>query len=140
MVRIELIFLTFSSTCSDVHQHKMGFEYPCKRLSSSKDSTNGAPNVSGSSKVNAADKKLVAPKIIKGSSLNVITGRYKASQINEYVFRKVIHDVLFFIILHFVLVQTLEIHNSRIFTTQEDHDHSNISGSETSNDASKTCD
>ena len=79
MARIELIFLTFSSTCSEVHQHKMGFECPCKRSSSSKDSTNGAPNVSGSSKVNAADIKLVAPKIIKGSSLNVITGRYKAS-------------------------------------------------------------
>ena len=79
MARIELIFLTFSSTCSEVHQHKMGFECPCNRLSSSKDSTNGAPNVSGSNKVNAADIKLVAPKIIKGSSLNVITGRYKAS-------------------------------------------------------------
>ena len=79
MARIELIFLTFSSTCSEVHQHKMGFECPCNRLNSSKDSTNGAPNVSGSNKVNAADIKLVAPKIIKGSSLNVIMGRYKAS-------------------------------------------------------------
>ena len=74
-----LIFSIFSSTCLDDHQLKIGFECVLKIISSSKDSTSGAPNVSGSNKVSSADIKLAAPKISKGNCLKVIRGRYNAT-------------------------------------------------------------
>ena len=47
--------------------------------SSSNDSTNGAPSVSGSHNASSAEVKLAEPKISRGSSLKVILGRYKAT-------------------------------------------------------------
>ena len=42
---------------------------------SSKDSTNGDPNVSGNKKAHIAATKLVAPKIIRGNSSKTRAGR-----------------------------------------------------------------
>ena len=61
-----LILLTFASTCFVDHHLKMGFAFVFNIINSSKDSTKGAPNVSGSKKLNNADVKLAEPKISKG--------------------------------------------------------------------------
>ena len=50
-----------------------------KITSSSNDSTNGAPSVSGSHNASSAEVKLAEPKISRGTSLKVIMGRYKAT-------------------------------------------------------------
>ena len=59
----------------DDHQLKKGFEYVRSKCNSSKDSTNGAPNVSGNNKASIAERKLADPKISNGNSLNVMIGR-----------------------------------------------------------------
>ena len=75
----EFILFTLSSTCFDDHQLKSGLRYFCSSSNSSKDSTKGAPNVSGSSKANTAEAILADPKISNGNSSKVITGRYNAT-------------------------------------------------------------
>ena len=77
--RIWLIFWIFSSTCFCVHQLSRDFEFLRKITSSSNDSTNGAPSVSGNHNASSAEVKLAAPKISRGSSLKVIMGRYRAT-------------------------------------------------------------
>ena len=70
-----MIVFKFSATCADDHQLKNGFEYFRIKINSSKDSTNGAPSVSGNIKARIADMKLAAPKISNGNSLKVMIGR-----------------------------------------------------------------
>ena len=77
--RIWLIFWIFSSTCFCDHQLSRDFEFLRKITSSSNDSTNGAPSVSGNHNASSAEVKLAAPKISRGSSLKVIMGRYRAT-------------------------------------------------------------
>ena len=69
------IFSTFSFTWSVDHQLRSGFEYFRINCSSSNDSINGAPNVSGNNKDKTAAINVVTPKIIKENSWNVINGR-----------------------------------------------------------------
>ena len=75
LCRKDEIFSTFLFTCVVDHQVRRGFA--CLRIinSSSKDSINGAPKVSGKIRDNNAATKVVPPNIIKGNSSNVRSGR-----------------------------------------------------------------
>ena len=75
----ELIFSIFLLTCPVDHQLNRGLEYWRNTDNSSKDSTNGAPNVSGNNNANAPATKVVDPKISMGNPSNVTAGRYIAT-------------------------------------------------------------
>ena len=57
------------------HQVRSGFAFLRIINSSSKDSINGAPKVSGKIRDNKAATNVVPPNIIKGNSSNVSDGR-----------------------------------------------------------------
>ena len=69
------IFSMFWFICSFDHQLKRGLEYLCKRYISSNDSTKGDPRVSGNQRDKTAAINVVDPNMIKGSSLNVTSGK-----------------------------------------------------------------
>ena len=70
-----------------------------KITSSSNDSTNGAPSVSGSHNASSAEVKLAEPNISRGSSLKVIMGRYKATLKNGLLCG-LCHEIFYLVILN----------------------------------------
>ena len=69
-----------------------------KITSSSNDSTNGAPSVSGSHNASSAEVKLAEPKISRGTSLKVIMGRYKATLKIDGIYNVLCQEIFYLVL------------------------------------------